>query len=126
MSLAKPTHQLSILNVPQCDIALIISRHDTFEMSVVKRKANVALMGCFNLLLSFEVPKLDSTTTKNNVTRLLAVKETRQYVIWADGNDVVLDSLDIDVGFYVPNNHLLVSAETNQVVLLLIDSQILD
>jgi hypothetical protein len=32
MSLAKPTHQLSILNVPQCDIALIIARNNTFKM----------------------------------------------------------------------------------------------
>ena len=83
-------------------------------------------MRCFYLLLSFEVPKLNSTTTKNDITRLLAVKKTRENVIWANGDDVVLDSLDINVCFYVPNNHLLVSAETNQMVLLLIDGQILD
>jgi hypothetical protein len=32
MSLTKPTHQLSIFNVPQCDIALIITRNNTFKM----------------------------------------------------------------------------------------------
>lgn len=32
MSLAKPTHQLSILNIPQCNIALIIAGDNTFEM----------------------------------------------------------------------------------------------
>jgi len=58
MSLAKPTHQLSVLNVPQSDVAFIVTRNDTFKVRVVKRKANVALMGCLDLLLGFKVPKL--------------------------------------------------------------------
>jgi hypothetical protein len=83
-------------------------------------------MRCFDLLLGFEVPKLNSATTKNDITRLLAVKEAREDVLWSHGNDVVLDSLDIHVGFYVPDDHLFVSTQTNQMVFLFVDGQILD
>lgn len=83
-------------------------------------------MRCFDLLLGFEVPKLNSATTKNDIARLLAVKEAREDVFWSHGNDVVLDSLDIHVGFYVPDDHLFVSAQTNQMVFLFIDGQILN
>jgi len=110
VSITKSTHKLSVLNVPKCDIAFIVSRDDTFKVRVVKRKTNITLMGCLDLLLGFEVPELQSATAKNDITRLFAVGQTREDIVWTHGNDIILDPLDVYVGLYVPDDHLLVSA----------------
>lgn len=79
-------------------------------------------MRSFNLFLCFEVPKLNSSTTKDDIFCFSAVTQAREDIIRANGDHIVFNPLNIDISLDVPNDDLFVSAQTNQMILLLVDS----
>lgn len=117
-------HQLSVFNIPYCDVTAIICTHDRLKLCVKQCECNWELVRSFDFFLSLEKPEVYLSRSEYNVVSPFVKVKTVENIVRSVA-EFICYSLDQEIVVQMPDLDNLVSSERNEMISILVQSEIL-